>query len=112
MNYEESIPYNIATLISFAFIHSLKGIGLDDAFVITSTFRMYDNMGLNIDNRVEKCMENCGVGILVTTITDCMAFSVGYFTSSMPGIQWFYLYGAVAIAIDFFYQITFFVAVS
>lgn len=55
-------------------------------------------------------MEEVGASISLTTITTTLAFALGCITSSVPTIQWLCLYAFFTIAIDFIYQISFFVA--
>lgn len=51
-----------------------------------------------------------GSSISLTTITTTMAFCLGCL-STIPVIQWMCVYAFTTIMIDFFYQITFFVAI-
>jgi len=55
-------------------------------------------------------MEEVGSSIFLTTFTTTLAFVLGCF-SIIPSIRWLCIYASITIAIDFFYQITFFVAV-
>jgi predicted RND superfamily exporter protein len=118
----------------------LIGIGVDDGFVIVTSYRQ-----LRAQRRAQKLQErqqasvrseehkeeherthvdddedigeliaeglgNCAMSIVYTTLTDVMAFSFGCI-GSIPAIRYFCAYAAVAVAFDFFFQITFFVAV-
>ena len=54
-------------------------------------------------------MEAVGPSIILTTITTSVAFMLGTTSTILP-IRWLCLYAFPTIIIDFFYQITFFVA--
>lgn len=54
-------------------------------------------------------MEEVGSSIFLTTLTSTLAFSLGL-VSSIPVVNWLYLYAFPTILINFFYCITWFVA--
>jgi len=56
-------------------------------------------------------MEEVGGSISLTTITTVLAFILGWVSSSIPVIQWLCLYAFPTIAIDFIFQITFFISI-
>lgn len=60
--------------------------------------------------RVRDTIEDVGVSIFMTTLTTVLAFSLGC-TSTIPSIRWLCMYAAPTIAIDFLFQITFFISV-
>eukprot|EP00980_Cylindrotheca_fusiformis_P002165 scaffold493_cov88-Cylindrotheca_fusiformis.AAC.1 len=84
------------------------GIGLDDAFIIWGAYERTDH-SKTPEERIHITMEEVGVSIFVTTLTSVVAFSLGS-TSSIPAVYWLCAYTAPTIALDFVYQITFFVA--
>eukprot|EP00980_Cylindrotheca_fusiformis_P022918 scaffold9921_cov95-Cylindrotheca_fusiformis.AAC.1 len=84
------------------------GIGLDDAFIIWGAYKRTDH-SKTPEERIHITMEEVGVSIFVTTLTSVVAFSLGS-TSSIPAVYWLCAYTAPTIALDFVYQITFFVA--
>eukprot|EP00980_Cylindrotheca_fusiformis_P024439 scaffold11923_cov100-Cylindrotheca_fusiformis.AAC.3 len=84
------------------------GIGLDDAFIIWGAYKRTDH-SKTPEERIHITMEEVGVSIFVTTLTSVVAFSLGS-TSSVPAVYWLCAYTAPTIALDFVYQITFFVA--
>lgn len=84
------------------------GVGLDDTFIITGAyFRTDPNKGH--EERIREAMQDVGLSISVTTITTMIAFIFGCM-STIPAIFWLNLYAFPTIAIDFLFQITFFVA--
>ena len=90
------------------FPYVLVGIGLDDTYILMGAFtRTASTDGM--EQRVQQIMEEVGVSITVSTVTTFLAFLLGAF-SSLPGIRYFAFYAAPTILIDFFYQVTFFVA--
>ncbi|CAB9522251.1 Pick C1-like protein 1 [Seminavis robusta] len=99
------IPYtNMTQVIPFV----VFGVGLDDTFMITGAYFRTDPRK-DPAERVEQAMQEIGLSISVTTLTTMLAFLIGCI-STIPAIFWLNLYALPCIAIDFFYQITFFVA--
>lgn len=95
---------NLTTLTPFV----VFGVGLDDTFVLTGAFaRTKPNKAM--EDRVRETMKDVGVSISVTTLTTSVAFALGAI-SNIPAVRWLCLYAMVTIVIDFFYQITFFMA--
>jgi len=97
------------------------GVGLDDTFIITGEYytRLAEknknsssvaDTDADIIDRVAKTMEEVGISIFLTTTTTIVAFLLGAFSSTIPGVIWLCIYGTAAISIDFLYQITYFVA--
>jgi len=111
------------------------GIGLDDTFIITGEFyrqtnkfisnknrskntnnheKRYKNDKVGSDDeivqRVRVTMEEVGVSISLTTITTTVAFLLGVGTSTLKSVVWLCMYGVTMIVIDFFFQVTYFVA--
>merc|ERR1719181_1160656 len=60
--------------------------------------------------RVVKGVTKAGTSIAVTSMTDTVAFAAGA-TSSLPALRDFCIFAAIGIFFDFFFQITWFVAV-
>ena len=84
----------------------LLGLGIDDAFVL---LRSYDltHSKLSIQQRIILTMERGGVSILFTSLTDLVAFCIGYL-SKFEAISAFCVYCGVGIFLDFIFQVTFF----
>ena len=100
------VPYSVLhQMLPFVAL----GIGLDDTFIITGAY-FRTNPKHTIEERIRQTMEHVGWSISVTTITTVFAFVLGYASSTFPGVHWLCLYAVTIISIDFFYQITYFVA--
>ena len=84
------------------------GIGLDDAFIIFGSYRHRSHIK-DIKERVQSTMEDVGVSIFLTTLTSMLAFLLGSM-SSIPFARWLCYYAFPCIGVDFFYQVTFFIA--
>ena len=87
----------------------LLGIGVDDLFVIVTSF---ENLrGEELENSLIKkfglTMKHAGVAITVTSVTDLLAFGIGGSTS-IPTMSSFCIFAAMGIFSVFFYMITFF----
>lgn len=86
----------------------MKGVGLDDTFIITGAYFRTDPNKDPVE-RIRESMQDVGLSISVTTITTMVAFMLGCI-STIPAIFWLNLYAFPTICIDFLFQITFFVA--
>jgi predicted RND superfamily exporter protein len=86
----------------------LFGVGLDDAYILFGSYVRLDPK-MDIGERIKATFDDVGVGIFLTSLTSVVAFILGSF-SAIPAVKWLCLYAFPAVAIDFFYQITFFVA--
>lgn len=96
------------TPLSYLFPYGMLGLGLDDTFILTGAFERTDPKK-DVVERVVDTVTEVGMSIAVTTLTTVVAYSFGTM-SSLPGVKWFCFYAALCVAIDFVYQITFFVA--
>jgi len=99
------VPFTSNTLM-LPFL--MFGIGLDDTFIIFGSYHRKESEK-DVPKRIESTMEDIGVAIFLTSLTSMLAFILGSF-SQIPSVQWLCLYAFPCIGIDFFYQITFFVA--
>jgi len=100
-----SLPFTLVTN-TLAFI--MLGIGIDDTFVIMAAMDATDPTAAARD-RVSKAVARAGTSILVTSVTDLVAFLAGA-TSMLPALRNFCLYAGVGIFFDFVLQVTLFVA--
>ncbi|VDK59382.1 unnamed protein product [Cylicostephanus goldi] len=84
-------------------------VGVDDVFII---LRAWDRTSADDDvpERMALTLEESGPSILISSITNAMAFFIGM-TSQTPAVRSFSLYSAIAISICFFYQLIMFSAV-
>ena len=99
------VPY---TLVTNVLPYIVFGVGLDDTYIIVGAFARRDS-SQPIKDRINDTFEEVGLSIFMTSLTTALAFMLGCI-SSVPAIQYICLYGFPAILIDFFYQVTFFVA--
>ncbi len=87
------------------------GIGIDDMFIIYSSFVYTNNKReenrIDINETIKKTLARSGVSITITSLTDFVAFLVGV-TTDFPSVQIFCVYAGVSILFCFFYQLTFF----
>ncbi|CAD6195562.1 unnamed protein product [Caenorhabditis auriculariae] len=95
---------NILTVVPFLVIT----IGIDDAFLILAGWRQ-STKTKNLEERMGEAVAISGASVAVTSVTDVACFGTGLF-SNLPVVQLFCLYTTVALAVDFFYQMTFFTA--
>ncbi|KAK5973399.1 Hedgehog receptor, partial [Trichostrongylus colubriformis] len=84
-------------------------VGVDDVFII---LRAWDrtNADEEVAERMSQTIEDAGPSILISSITNAMAFFIGM-TSQTPAVRSFSLYSAIAICICFVYQLLMFSAV-
>ena len=87
----------------------LLGLGVDDAFVLAGEFLRAKQ--LNPKATPEECavqaVQYGGVSILITSLTDAMAFLVGSMTV-LPALGWFCAFAGIGIIFCFLLQITVF----
>ncbi|CAG9534874.1 unnamed protein product [Cercopithifilaria johnstoni] len=96
-------------------------IGVDDAFLMINYWQQTyqqkimtkelfnDNEMKRLSKRMCNMLQEIGPSIAITTLTNVLAFCAGMF-SSVPEIQIFCIGNAVAMMVDFIYQITIFAA--
>lgn len=64
---------------------------------------------MDVVKRIQSVIDDVGVSIFLTSLTSMLAFVLGTF-SNIPAVKWLCLYAFPTIAWNFFYQITFFLA--
>lgn len=75
-------------------------------FIMLAAWRKTDT-SLTVTERIADTLEDAGVSITITSLTDLLAFGIGSL-SPLPAIKTYCLFTAIAVLFDFFYQITFF----
>ena len=87
----------------------LLGIGVDDMFVIVQSFDNLrgEELGSSLIERFGLTMKHAGVAILVTSVTDLLAFGIGG-TTAFPMVGSFCAFAALGIFFVFFFITTFF----
>ncbi|XGW06923.1 hypothetical protein V3C99_016883, partial [Haemonchus contortus] len=98
-------PFNSITLV-MPFL--IIGVGSDDVFIIIHAMRK-TNKRMSLEDQIAVTMEEAGPSITVTSLTNILSFAIGILTPT-PAISIFCLYTCVGLAVDFVYQLTFFVA--
>uniref|UniRef100_A0A0K0DGN1 SSD domain-containing protein n=1 Tax=Angiostrongylus cantonensis TaxID=6313 RepID=A0A0K0DGN1_ANGCA len=84
-------------------------IGVDDAFLMMQSLMHISNGDRKMSKRerVANMLVDVGPSVTITSMTNVMAFLVGYFTPT-PEIQLFCIGNAIAILFDFIYQFSVF----
>ena len=88
----------------------LLGLGVDDAFVLSSEFMRHsreDGQGKSIAERIALTAKTGGISVLITSATDALAFLVGA-TTVLPALGWFCTYAGVSIVLCYTFQLTVF----
>lgn len=105
-----SIPY---TPLSSSLPFLILGLGVDDAFIIAGEFQQQTKNDLtrklSAAQRMEHAMRHAGVSVLITSLTDFVAFSIGASTV-LPALQAFCLYAAFGVFSVFCLNCSFFAA--
>ncbi|RNA30704.1 Patched domain-containing 3 [Brachionus plicatilis] len=101
---------NLIFVIPFLVI----GIGIDDMFLIYSSFQHIASKKTTqtskekiLEEVICKTLSRSGVSITITSLTDFTAFLVGI-TTGFKSVQIFCVYAGISILFCYFYQITFF----
>ncbi|XP_061175023.1 protein patched homolog 1-like isoform X2 [Saccostrea echinata] len=89
----------------------LLGIGVDDMFVIVGSYQSlsHHELSLPLPQRMGKLLRHAGVSILVTSVTDILAFGIGA-TTSLPALKSFCIFSCIGILGLFGLSTTFFLA--
>ncbi|VDO26839.1 unnamed protein product [Haemonchus placei] len=100
--------WKFQSIIVAAFFLVLS-VGVDDVFII---LRAWDrtNTEEEVPERMARTLEDAGPSILISSITNAMAFFIGM-SSQTPAVRSFSLYSAIAISLCFIYQLVMFCAV-
>lgn len=76
---------------------------MDDAFIIVGQFKRTDPT-LPPAERVSHALGRAGPSILVTTLTDLVAFMLSM-TSTLPALDSFGVYATLGVFFDFLFQV-------
>jgi len=91
----------------------LLGLGVDDAFVLTSEFLTHSKTAqekgdaLSVPYLISQTARTGGISVLITSATDALAFLVGA-TTVLPALSWFCTYAGVSICLCYTFQLTVF----
>jgi len=87
----------------------LIGLGVDDAFILVTGYQRALAAGNTWEKSVELAMRTGGMSILITSLTDFLAFLIGSATN-IPALSSFCVFAGIGVLFDFLFQITFFMA--
>uniref|UniRef100_A0A915HVW1 SSD domain-containing protein n=1 Tax=Romanomermis culicivorax TaxID=13658 RepID=A0A915HVW1_ROMCU len=88
--------------------NSIITIGVNDMFIMTNAWHRTKRSDPT-DRRLSEVMSEAAVAVTITSFTDVFSFAIGTW-NSLPGIIMFCQYTAVALLMDYLYQITFYSA--
>ncbi|KAI6217302.1 SSD domain-containing protein [Aphelenchoides besseyi] len=98
-------PYNdVVGVMPFLVV----AVGVDNMFLMVAAVRRTNRAHRPAD-RIGECMSDAAISMFITSLTDAFSFGVGTITT-IPAVQIFCIYTALAIVLTFIFQITFFVA--
>ncbi|XP_055914958.1 NPC intracellular cholesterol transporter 1 homolog 1b [Eupeodes corollae] len=85
-------------------------VGVDNIFIMVHTYHRLDrSQYLTVAEAVGEAVGQIGPSILQTAVSEFACFAIGTL-ADMPAVKTFAMYAAVAIVLDFLFQITAFVA--
>ncbi|XP_055844518.1 NPC intracellular cholesterol transporter 1 homolog 1b [Episyrphus balteatus] len=85
-------------------------VGVDNIFIMVHTYHRLDrSQFLTVPEAVGEAVGRIGPSILQTALSEFACFAIGTI-ADMPAVKTFAMYAAVAIILDFLFQITAFVA--
>ena len=93
---------NLNQLVPFL----LLGLGVDDAFVLTSEFNRACKLHPKapISRRIALTAKHGGMSILITSATDALAFLIGSATV-LPALSWFCQFSGIGVIFCFIFQV-------
>lgn len=65
------------------------------------------NPNMSVEKRMGKTLKIAGVSILITSVTDCIAFLMSG-TSRLPALKSFCIFAGMGVLFDFIFEITIF----
>lgn len=77
--------------INLASVFLLLGVGLDDTFVMLSSWRQSKHISY-IPHRLSHCYQEAGVSITITSLTNIISFMVGALVPGFPCVEIFCVY--------------------
>lgn len=93
-------------------------IGVDDAYLMTNAWQrittkrrkiVADSVDTEVRHRIVEMLVETGPSVSITTITNVLAFGIGALTPT-PEIQLFSIGNALAVVVDFVFQLTIYAA--
>lgn len=94
---------NLSNLVPFL----LLALGVDDAFVLIGEYNKVtaDSPEMHSDERCVQAMKYAGVSVLITSLTDALAFLIAS-SFPLPALTSFCLYAGIGISFCFVFQLT------
>ncbi|XP_059090006.1 patched domain-containing protein 3-like [Tigriopus californicus] len=77
--------------INLASVFLLLGVGLDDTFVMLSSWRKSKHISY-IPHRLSHCYQEAGVSITITSLTNIISFMIGALVPGFPCVEIFCVY--------------------
>ncbi|CAG9532728.1 unnamed protein product [Cercopithifilaria johnstoni] len=102
------LGYHI-TSVAYLMPFIVFSVGVDNVFITLSAWRSTSSIA-PFDSRMKKAFTDASFSITVTSLTDLISFTVGYF-APFQSVRTFCMYAASAIFFTYIYQITFFSAI-
>ncbi|WKX94117.1 hypothetical protein Q1695_011403 [Nippostrongylus brasiliensis] len=96
----------------------ILAIGVDDAYLMTNAWQRItthrrkfpiDDVNSEVRHRIVEMLVETGPSVSITTITNLLAFGIGALTPT-PEIQLFSIGNAIAVVVDFIFQLTIYAA--
>jgi len=91
----------------------IMAVGVDNIFIIVQRYQRLSDKATepgDLSEKVSLICSEAAPSMLLTALCECMCFGFGAL-STMPAVQTFSLYAALAIFFNFFLQLTLFLAV-
>ncbi|KAL0126706.1 hypothetical protein PUN28_005221 [Cardiocondyla obscurior] len=102
------VPTTLLTIEVIPFL--VLAVGVDNIFILVQNHqRNPRNIDETIPEHIGRILAAVGPSMLLTSTSECFCFLIGAF-SSMPAVNTFAMYASVSILINFFLQITAFIA--
>lgn len=96
------------TLVHGSLLLLMFAIGIDDIFVIATSFDRTDS-NQTIQERMAWALSEAGFAITITSFTNAGAFFIGSLTK-IPALRSFCIWAGIGILFDYIFQATFFIA--
>ncbi|KAF7639517.1 SSD domain-containing protein [Meloidogyne graminicola] len=82
----------------------IAGVGVDDAFIMLQSWKQHKNINC-LKQRLSKVLVHIGPSITITSLTNTIAFGIGYFTPA-PTMSLFCLCTSIGVFIDYILTFT------
>ena len=93
--------------INLAGLFILLGVGLDDVFIMMSSWRL-TSIEWTVPERMAATFDQAAISITITSLTNVVSFMVGAIIPVFPAVRIFCLYAGVGILFVYLWTLTFF----